>query len=169
MKTLLRLTPCLQVVLAVAASTLPAKGQTTNEYDFESFLGKSLTSPEVQDFIKSNRLVHEPTSARYSICQNTNSNSPFILCLCSNQIYMVSVTLVSMKMEPYTFPPYTGKLPHGLKRGETTESVILRLGPPTNRKVFAGNPSLWYQKLRLEMDFDPKLGLKFLTWREKRD
>jgi hypothetical protein len=82
---------------------------------------------------------------------------------------MVTVTLVVTEMVPYTFPAYTGKLPHGLRRGETTESVIQRLGPPTNRRVFAGNPSLWYQKLRLEMDFDPKQGLKFLTWREKRD
>jgi hypothetical protein len=133
MKTNADLGICLLLLLLGAAcSTGSARGQTTNGYDFESLLGKSITSPEVQSLVKSNGLIHEPAGAPpYSICQSTNSSSPFILCLCSNRVDMVEVALVQMKMETYTFPAYMGKLPHGLRTGETVESVIHRLGTPT--------------------------------------
>lgn len=154
------------LIFAAAASSGPARGQTANSYDFESLLGKSISSHEVQDFIKTNQLVHQPTSPPYSICQSTNSSSPFILCACSNRIDMVEVTVVQTTMVPYTFPPYTGKLPYGLKRGETEESVIQLLGPPTRRELGVV-PYLWYEKLHLQLNFDRKKGLIFLTWREK--
>ena len=169
MKTSADLGTCLLLLLLGAAfSSGSARGQTTNGYNFESLLGKSITSPEVQNLVNSNHLIHEPAGAPpYSICQSTNSSSPFILCLCSNRVDMVEVVLVQMKMEPYTFPAYTGKIPYGLKPGETVESVIHRLGTPTRLDASRALPYLWYEKLRLQMDFDPKKGLIGLTWREK--
>ena len=157
----------LLLAFAAGALTAPVQGQTTNGYDFESLLGKSSTSPEVQNFIKSNQLIHQPTQSPYSICQSTNSSSPFILCACSNRIDMVSVTLVKTTMVPYVFPPYTGKHPYGLRPGETVESVIQRLGPPTHRDLARIMPYLWYEKLHLQMDFDLQKGLSSVTWREK--
>lgn len=160
MKTSADLGTCLLLLLfSAACSPGSARGQTTNGYDFESLLGKSLTSPEVQDFIKSNQLINEPTSSPGgSICQNTNSKSPFILILHSNHIYMVSLTLVPTRMDPYAFPAYTWRLPHGLRTGETVESVIHRLGQPTRLDASRALPYLCYEKLHLQLDFDPKKG-----------
>jgi hypothetical protein len=156
----------LPVALLSMTWVAAAYGQTPSQAQFEALLGKSMASPEVQAFTKTNHLIFKPTSPPYAKCESTNSS--FFLFLRSNRVWQVSVTLSTFQLfPPDSFPPYTGTLPHGLKAGDSQESVVERLGVPTRRKSMTGLISLYYDKLRLELDFIDKTGLAFLTWTDK--
>jgi hypothetical protein len=154
-----------QAALLSITCVVTACGQTPSPPQFDALLGKTIGSPELQAFIKTNHLIFHPTEPGYAIYESTNS-SLFVL-LRSNRVWQVSVTLAPFKLPPDSFPPYTGTLPHGLKPGDSQESVVARLGVPSRRKSVASIICLYYDKLRLELNFAKTTGLTCLTWTDE--
>jgi len=157
------------ITLLVSAFGLIAFGQTRTEPYFETLLGMPVTSPQVQEFVKTNGLMHLPTTPDHSICKSTNS--AFFLALRSNRVWQVCVTLGTIEglKQSEPFPPYLGKMPYELTRNDTAEAVVQRLGTPSRRKEWAKGflISLYYDKLRLCLDFDGKSQhLLYATWTE---
>jgi hypothetical protein len=154
------------VLLAIGQVAVTC-GEMPEPLDLGSLLGKPIASQELQEFIKTNHLVQQPTAMDgYTICQSTNS--PFILNCRSNLVWVVSLPLVPTEMVPgKTLPRYTGRLVYGLTPDDTIKTVTQRLGAPSSRRDHRATVSLLYEKLRLELDFDEKTGsLKYVSWRD---
>jgi hypothetical protein len=155
-----------RVILLLLAFEFMGFGQTRTGRDFGTLLGSSVTSPEVQQFIKTNHLRQFSTTPGCGGCNSTNS--PFMLFWCSNRVWQVCVALDTVRFEPETFPGYSGKMPHDLTRSDTPETVIERLGTPSRRNVIADRLiSLYYDKQHLCLDFEGKSRrLQLVTWME---
>jgi hypothetical protein len=144
-----------------------ANGQTRDQPYFERLLGMEVTSAQVQEFVKTNGLVHEPSKPGYSFYSGTNSS--FVLELRSNRVWQVCVALGTIEGFTESNRPraYLGKMPYDLTRNDTPEAVVQRLGAPTRRKEWGALTSLYYDKLRLGLDFDRKSHLLLIvTWTE---
>jgi len=139
----------LLAILCVAS----ARGELPNWEDFEKILGKPISSQEVQQFVQNyhlNQVVATNDAGGFF----NFKKAPFAVIYRANNVSEVEVAV--WKLPLLGVPPYTAKLPHGLKAGDTLGTVTQRLGAPVRQRAHQDVIATYYPKLRLELSFGDK-------------
>jgi hypothetical protein len=120
--------------------------------DIENLLGKPTASKEVAHFVEANHLnIHSATNI--TVFENVKE-SPFVLVCDNNVVDEVAVAL--WKYEFMNVQPYMQKIAHGIRGGDTLDTVVQSLGQPTRQAFHHGVIDAYYPKLRLCFGFDEK-------------